>query len=265
MSTDLSGLSSAKLDNWYAVFAVNDNGQAKFKLVPYFRCFGVSGNVISLAAGGENTNLTPSATSYDANINSFQGCDVLVISQGGQLIPSVRKITANTATTITLNDAAGVSQLDYLLPAPAGFDDYHYLATAYYETPGEWRNIADSGSEVRARMVTVAECPASGAATAFKIRFGGLISPLAQGATINLSETISTDSSGTVSESLWHDSSNHDIWSCAQQKVTSGNLAFSDMADLTFSGEQAAWLNTGGSLGSTVVSRSILVYGWLEI
>lgn len=266
ITTQLAGLNASASDNWYAVFACSnpDDPNVSFRLVPYFRCSSLAGNVVTLGHGGENKNAAPATQTYDMATNAFAGVDCLVIQQGGIFSGRITTITANDTTTITLADGTGIAQLDFLLPAPPGFSEYHYLGTAYREAPGDWRNIADSGARVNSRMVNADEVLATGAASNAKIRFGGNISPLATGYIGSLSEALSTTSLGLVAETLAHDGSSHDIWRCLIDKDVSDNKNANFMVELSFSKEQAAWLNTSGTLAATVVSRTMLTYGWVE-
>lgn len=267
MSTQLAGLNTSELDNWYAVFACSNPGSAavSFRLVPYFRCLSRSGNVITLGHGGENRNASPVAQTYDMAANAFAGVECLVINQGLEFSGRTTTITANTTTTITLADGTGIAALDFLLPAPPGFSEYHYLGTAYWETPGEWRNIADSGAKVNARMVNMDEVGASGALTNAKVRLGGNISPLALGFVGRIVESLSTASTGAVSELISHDGANHGVFQFFLTKEATATVTGVEMIDgLCFSKEQAMWITSGGSLSGSVVSRGILCYGWIE-
>ena len=267
--TDLSGLTAPQLNCWYAVFFCGNPGDAagSFRLVPYFRALSRSGNVVTLARGGENQNITPAAETFVQPTNIWAGVDCLVINENGIFSGRTTKITANTQTTITVADASGIGPLDFLLPVPVGFASYHYLGTNYYESPGDWRNIADSGLRVNSYMATVAEVRATGDAANDKIRFGGNISPLATGYIGSLNETLSTESAGQVAETLAHDSGAHVIWRSFFDKDVTGptsNLSDNDMVDLSFSKEQACWHTTSGNLEATVAARSILTLGWYE-
>lgn len=268
ISSQLAGLTSGQFFNWYAVFACSNPGDAtvSYRLVPYFRCFSRSGNVVTLGHGGENQNVTPATVTYSMAANAFAGVDCLVIEQGEIFSGRTTTITASTATTITLADATGIGPLDFFLPAPPGFSEYHYLGTAFWEGPtGDWRNIADTGSVVKARMVTVAEVPATGALSNQKIRFGGHISPLATGISGRYNAVSSTASLGSFGETFAHDGGGHDIWQATQTKEATANCTCLAVADLTFSKEQAAWMTTIGTLAATVTSRTFLVYGWPEL
>lgn len=266
ISTDLSGLTAPELNCWYGVFFCANPGDAtgSFKLAPYFRALSRSGDAVTLARGGENQNVTPAAEIFVHPNNVWAGVECLVINQGGVWSGRRTTITANTDQTITLADATGIGPLDFILPAPVGFADYHYLGSGYYETPGEWRNIADSGTSVAARMINAAEVQSAGAAANVKIRFGGNISPLATGVTGSMNESLSTASTGSVAELLSHDSSNHDVWRMALFKDGTGAFNGNNMFTIPFSSEQALWHTTSGTLAGTVVSRSILTYGWFE-
>ena len=62
------------------------------------------------------------------------------------------KVTANTATSVTLDTIGAVGPKCFLLPAPAGWDHYRYCATFYVDT-AEVRNFFDAGAgPTRSRM-----------------------------------------------------------------------------------------------------------------
>jgi hypothetical protein len=268
ISTQLIAITSAQLDNWYGVFACanSEDATVSFRLVPFLRAFSRAGNVVTLGHGGENRNITPATATYTIATNAFAGADCLVIQHGGVFSGRRTTITANSTTTVTLADGTDIAQLDFLLPAPVGFDDYCYLGAAYYEAPGEWRNIADAGSTVQSRMVTVTEFPASGLATNAKIRFGGCISPLAVGYIGSINATISTASTGLLEERFAHDSSLHDIKRLLIDKDSASNLNYGGDVSLAFSKEQAAWFTVedSGGIGAGRVSATLLTYGWVE-
>lgn len=265
-ASDVAGLTGADDNNWYAVFAVatDDEDECRFVWVPYFRCYSVAGNVVTLGAGQENQNVTPATKTYSMADDAFNGVDCLVITEGGMVSRRVTTITDSDSTTITLADATGVAQLDFLLPAPPGADSYHYLGTFLYEPTNSVRNIADSGSTVQARMVNANEVTAAGAASNAKIRLGGNISPLAVGYIGSMNQSLSTGSTGNASESLSHDSSTHDVWRCNFYKDGTGAFSANAMAEVMFSKEQALWHTSGGSLSGAVVARTMLTYGWIE-
>lgn len=265
-STSVVGLTSADDQNWYAVFAVANDEEAtcRFVWVPYFRCFSIAGNVITLGRGDENQNITPATKTYTMGADAFAGAECLVITEGGQVSRRITTITSNTATTITLADATGIAQLDFILPAPPNEDSYHYLGSFLFESPNSIRNLADNGYEVRGRMVTLSEVQSSGAASNNKLRFGGMISPLATGVVGSLNESLSTASTGGVSETLAHDGSSHDIWRCLFYKEGTGAFGGNNMFTAVFSKEQALWHTTGGAISTAVVARTMLIYGWFE-
>ena len=268
ISAQLSGLTSPHSDSWYGVFACAnfDDATVSFRIVPFLRAFSRAGNVVTLGAGGENSNVTPAAATYDVTANAFAGADCLVINHAGEFAGRVTTITANTTTTVTLTDGSSIDQLDFFLPAPVGFDAYCYLGAAYYESPGEWRNLADTGYTVMSRMVNLVEYSASGLVTNTKIRFGGCISPLAVGFTGSINAAINTTSTGILEERFAHDSSLHDIKRLMVDKDSTSNFNYGGDVALSFSKEQAAWhtVEASGGIGGARTGATMLTYGWVE-
>ena len=166
---DLGCQTAKDVLNWYAVFACcnTNDANAALKIMPYFRISSVSGNVITLGNGGENSD--PSIIkNYNMNNNVFNNTDVLVITEklgtnnSNSFSGRVAKLTANTNYTLTIDDVGTLEQGDYLLPAPPGYSDYRYLGSFYVDS-AEVRNIADSGVNVATRGVNVTGLSISGA------------------------------------------------------------------------------------------------------
>lgn len=264
-ASDQGVLNTSKDGQWYAVFAVANATESvcRYVLMPFLRCYSVAGSVITLGDGAENKNITPATITYDIAVDALAGTRCMVITEGGNVSRRMTTITANTTTTITLDDVTGISQLDFILPVPPGVDEYHYLGSALRD-PGDWRNIADGLTDIRGRMVNAADCPASGAATNVEIRFGGNIPPLATGVVFSMIATASTASLGTVGEQIWHDASNHDIGRALIAKQATGNMSYEKEFQAPFSNRQSVYLTSTGSLSATNAGRAMLVYGWLE-
>ena len=262
-------LNTAKTDQWYAVFAVaNDEDEyVSFVLVPYLRCYSRAGKVITLATTKQGTNGSPATVTLDVNVDRLAGVDCLVIAEGGRMVGRTTKITANTATTVTLQDEGTITQLDTLLPAPPGYDHYHYLGTAYWETssPGDWRNIADGVYLVESYMGGNNLVPSSGAMTNQKILYGCDISPLATGVHFSFMCTYSGGNKGSMGHNIYHDGSNHAVWRRYLTRSSLDNTILEGMGTITFSGEQALWHSTGGSSDSSAITaRTVVTYGWIE-
>ena len=264
-TSDQGVLTAAQPSEWNSIWAVANRTESvcRYVLMPFFRCYSVSGLDITLGAGGENKNITPATATYSIGVDALAGTQCMVVTEGGVVSRRMATITANTTTTITLDDATGITQLDFIMPVPPGVDEYHYLGSALRDA-ADWRNIADGVSEIRARMVNAADCPASGAATAAEVRFGGNIPPLATGVIFSLVSTASTASLGTFGEQVWHDSSSHDIGRVSVAKEAAANKVYEKEFSAPFSKKQSIYLNSTGTLAATNAGRAMLVYGWME-
>lgn len=262
---DLGVETTRKLENWYAAFTCANvtDAACKFKLMPYLRVASVSASVLTLGEAGERKTLPLTATTYAWAADALNGVDCLVISEGGNFSGRVATITDSTDGTVTLDDVTGITDGDFLLPAPPGFTEYAWLCDHYMDT-AEWRNIADDGRSVLATMVDHVSFPASGeVATATEYSLAGYISPLATAAVVRLNCTLSTTSLGNFTEKFWHDSSSHEIWGQYTQKEEAGNMGVQySQIHANFSKKQSVWYITGGGLDTAVVSRTMNVRGW---
>jgi hypothetical protein len=270
---DLGAESTAKADNWYAVFACANDGDTDvtYKLMPFIRVGSVSGSVCTLNYGGENSHtITP--ISYSWGVNSLADVECLVINEGSdnRFSGRVTTITANTTTTVTLDTVGSVDAYDYLLPAPPNFDHYCYLGTFYNDVASAPTNIADSGSLVMAYMSSNQDpnWVAAGAVAGppgNKIMWGGYISPLASGLLMRSTTSTSTSAGGTININFSHDSSNHVIAIQDYYKeVAATSSTQIDFLNLTFSTSQQMYFWTAGSLVAQRILGQIRVQGWIE-
>lgn len=154
------GMTSVKSENWYAAFAVANEGDDSptFKIAPFLFVKSVVGNVCTLGKCGEvsDVNVIDNAI-YSWPPNSLAGADVLVVNEvflSGVPTWSMRiaKATGNTASTLSLDNIGSVGPKCFLLPAPSGWEHYRYCTSFYFDT-AEVRNIFDcGGGPVRCRM-----------------------------------------------------------------------------------------------------------------
>jgi hypothetical protein len=119
-TTDLAFEATPHYENWYAVFALANDGDsvATMKHVPFFRAASVSTNVITLAQGGESDGDTVTATTYNIATNALVGAEVLIIQEGRQFSGKTTTVTANTNSTITVANASSMGANDFLLFPP---------------------------------------------------------------------------------------------------------------------------------------------------
>jgi hypothetical protein len=273
-ASDLGAESAVKVENWYGIFAcADDGGTIAYKLMPFLRVGSIASDVVTLNAAGEGVHTTSAATYSWSSTDNLAGTDCLIInetinSRANSFSGRVTTITANTSTTVTLSDEGTVAALDFLLPAPPGYDHYVYLGSFYYDT-AEVRNIADTGSAVKAKMINSADpnYSASGSiASAVQLRWGGYICPLATAAIVKDTFSLSTASLGQCATAFWHDSGSHEIeQTFTQKEATATTTHVSDNITLPFGFDQSSYYLTFGSLDSSRASGSIEIKGWIEI
>ncbi len=267
LSTDLAHESAVKVSNWYAIFALANNGDATcvLKLMPFFTVKSVAGLVVSLGQNGAGGTPGTAAT-YTLTTDALIGSQVLLIEEANLFSGRVVNCTANGTGSVTLNNVGGLAVGDRILCAPV-WDNYAYLGSFYVDAAGEPKNIADEGHRVGALMdYAVAGVTASSEVTpAAEIVLRSYVSPLATAAVLSVTQTISTASTGDYAEYFWHDSSSHEIERTYMTKEGTINLGVDRGAVvIPFSEQQSFYYSTAGSLDTAIVSRSMAVRGWFE-
>lgn len=269
-TSDLAFETSYHAANWYGTFAASNEGDitATFKQVPFFRAGSLAGNVITLAEGGETNGDTITTTTYTMSTNDLVGCEVLIIQENKQFSGKTTTVTANTNGTVTVADAGSMAAGDFFLVSPPSYDNYCYMGSWYCDTTGgEPRNMADALQEVNSYGINIPSVPSAGEiATATRYPLAGLVSPLSTGYIFSLTFSLSTASLGTVAHYIWHDASNHQTFNNYVTKYSTITETYVEATNrVMFSGEQAIWLSTGGSLDTAVSSRTIRTLGWVEM
>lgn len=256
---------------WYAAFACADDGdsEAVFKLMPYFKVGSVAGSVVTLNISGEASR-TVSAKSHTMPTNGLVGAECLVItetlnSRENAFSHRLTTVTANTGTTITLDDVGSMDEFDYFLVAPPGFDHYRYLGSFYIDS-SEVRNIADTGTIVHSRGSTNSNASINGliGASGVDMFCDGYISPLAAGMLIQWSEALSTSETGRA-YSTWGMDYLHDSVSVSWAKTSTA----ADAVDLhggivPFIFQPMVNFRSAGALNTANNNRSMKMYGWIE-
>lgn len=260
--------SQPKEVRWYAVFAgVTDVGQqtAEFTQMPYFRVLSRSGSVVTLGTYAETTADNVLAESYNFT-RSLVGADVLIISENGDFAGRTTKVTANTNSTITLADAGVLKKGDRFLVSPPGMVDYVYCGSHIIDNLlGESRNRAGGSLMVGTSSSSIQDLPKTGEIPSYtRFSLEGLVSPLATGCKITLTYTCSTASVGEILHQFSHDSSNHVVATRHDTKTLNTTQTFSGEVEFEFSGEQAVFINTLGSLGTTIIGRTTRVRRYVE-
>ena len=277
--TDLGAEGTAHLNGWYAVFACANDGDASpvFKLMPCLRVGSVVGSQATLCSSAEAIHVnTPTNYSWNAS-NNLNDVDCLVINETvsgrtNAFSGRVTKITANTLSTVTLAGIGAVGAFDWLLPAPPGFSHYCYQCMFYYESPGDVRNIADSGSLVKAKLVNSADpnYSANGQvgtiASPVNIRFGGYISPLATAVVVKETSSFSTASIGTYAAYFDIDGSMHIVQTAYFTKEgLATETQVMDNITIPFCFKQSFYYSNAGTLVSVRVGGTLEITGWIEV
>lgn len=271
--SDLGAEATAEVNNWYAVFACADDGDANvtYKLMPFIRVGSVAGSVCTLNYGGENSHTITPAT-YTWGANSLADVECLVINEGSdnRFSGRVTTITANTTTTVTLNGIGSVGAYDYLLPAPPGFDHYCYLGSFYNDVASAPYNIADNGVMAMSYM-SANQDPnwVAGGAVAGppgnKVMWGGYVSPLAGGIIMRSALSTSTSAGGDIYTNFSHDSSDHVIGIHSYYKdafpSSSTQIVF---LNINFSIGQFMYYWVTGPLAAQRILGQIRAQGWIE-
>jgi hypothetical protein len=266
----LGGMTAKTNENWYAIFACANTGDATatLKMMPFLRAGVVAGSSIGLVKGGEGLTPPDVAQTYAwTSANNLVGVDLLVITEAGGFSGRVTKITANSASSISVQTIGSIANHDTFLPAPPGYDHYVYLGSFYFDTL-EVRNIYDSGTLVKTKGIyTVYPNTASGAypyPNFVEIDGSGYISPLATAIVLDSSCVLSTASTGEYVEYFAGDGSLHIVQSGYVFKDNGGNMSvvFSNV-QVPFLYPQKFWYANGG-LAASRINGQFNVTGWIE-
>lgn len=287
MPTDLAhGMTASTLNNWYATFAVANDGDAtaSFKIAPFLFVKSVAGSVCTLGRCGEVTdvNIIDNAT-YTWADNALAGTDILVLNEvflSGT--PSwtmrVAKVTANTEGTVTLDNIGSVGPKCMLLPAPAGWVHYRYCASFYLDT-AEVRNMFDGGGgPVRCRMAGTNVVYAHGnngvnstyldgvvPSGTKRIDLTRFIPPLATGVYLQSGYQLASSSFPMRADMFFDmDGSIHTPEVHTFQKDSAEVNAVPLTVFLTFKGGQFYMPSTGGTNASVIARVNQTVTGWFE-
>jgi len=157
LSADLEYESSYKTKEWYAVFAVADDGDANaiFKIVPFLQVKSVAGSVVTLnevyGADGSPKRILEDTT-YNWSDDALNDAECLVITEtiddrANSWSGRKTTITDSTNSTVTLNSAGTLDKFDWILPAPKSKSNYVYLGSLYVDS-AEVLNFADGNGIV---------------------------------------------------------------------------------------------------------------------
>lgn len=265
----LGAMSSARVENWYAIFACANAGDAaaQIQLMPYLRVGSVAGNVVTLNKAGEGIHTVIAAAYSWTSTNNLAGCECLIISEGGGWSGRVATITANDSGSVTLSSAGSLAFGDFILPSPVSKAHYVYLASFYFDT-AEVRNIYDSGSVVKSKMIylmspniSTGSFPTPGQ----NMTCGGYICPLATAIILDPSGVLSTASTGTIAEYYDPDGGSHVVHTGYFDKAstTSSTYVFGNV-QVPFLYHQTFNYRNAGSLVASRISGQLNVTGWIE-
>lgn len=260
---------------WYAIFANANDGDSSpsFVAMPFLRVGSVLGSVITLNSTQENVT-TVVAQDYTWTVNALANVEALIINEtiSGRINSfSGREttVTANTAGAITLDTIGSVDFGDWILLAPNDKDHYRYCGSFLYENSGgsteEVRNIADTGSEVKAKMVNNLSAPVGSQVSSVRIPFGGMISPLASAAIAKETSSFSTATVGAYASRYDTDSSAHTIATTFETKEAAATMTVvADGIVLPFSFSQDTFYLNFGNLAALRSGGTLEVQGWIE-
>lgn len=271
-NTDISVINTPHINNWYGVFAVANasSTNAVLKMAPFFRVQSVAGSVITFGGAGEAQDYA-SAYTYDVPTpNNAVGVDVLVVSETINSVQNyysgrLTTVTANTATTLTLASIGTIAAGDWVIVAPPGFTDYCYLSSLYND--GATRNFADSGSIVKTRSIQIPTgATLDGALSASGVQFivAGIVPPLATGAVLEVTQSLSTASTGDFLYRMQIDAT-HDYHVTYQRKdntITATYVEGGVICPFAYAGQRVI-MTSGGALEGSA-TRQVQVRGWIE-
>jgi hypothetical protein len=264
----LGGMTAKTNENWYAIFACANAGDstATLKMMPFLRAGVVAGSSIGLIKAGEGQTSDVTQTYAWTTTNNLVGTDILAITESGAFSGRVTQITANSVSSITVSTIGSIANHDTFLPAPPGYTYYVYLGSFYMDT-AEVRNIYDSGTLVKAKMIyTLYPNTTTGSfASPVYVDCTGYIAPLATAVVFDSSLTLSTASTGDYAEYFAGDTSGHTVQSEYSQKSNTSNLTieYSNIQVPFLYPQQFAYSN-GGSLSAQRVSGQFNITGWFE-
>jgi hypothetical protein len=261
---------------WYAIFANANDGELSpsFVAMPFLRVGSVSVSTITLNSTQENvTTVIPQNYSW-AN-NTLINVEALVINEqisGRDNSFSGREtfVTANTSGTITLDAIGSIGFGDWILLAPDNKDHYRYCGSFLYEDAGggmeEVRNIADTSTMVKAKMVDNLSAPTGSQVSTLRIPFGGMISPLAGAVIAKETSSFSTVSTGNYASTYDSDSSNHPVTTTYGEKVTTATATMiEDGLIIPFSFSQDSFYLNFGPLAAIRSGGKLEIQGWIEV
>ena len=229
---------SDQVESWYAIFAVanTEDTHVSFRMVPYIRVNSVDGLLgrIYMGDGAEMvddmdgngfTISFPTISDPAFASNQYVGSDLLIISEAepnGAIPPQdtlrhkfsgrVAPIIESTSGYIGIPaaDMGNINTGDFVLPSPRNIDHYRYLGTVYFEaapngTDPSLRNIADTGSIVKAKMTNAATTNELHGADERIVNLRSYISPLATGVIFDHQTLVNTSSTGQLAHTYYSD------------------------------------------------------------
>jgi hypothetical protein len=267
---DLGGMTAKTDENWYAIFACANDGDAEatLKMMPFLRALSVSGSTINLSQFKEGMVSLVAQTYAWTTPNNLAGTDLLVIKENGGFSGRVTTMTSNSSGAIAVDSIGSIVPTDTFLPAPPGFDHYVYLGSFYFDT-AEVRNIYDSGTLVKSKGIyTLYPNTSTGSfpyPTFTTVDCTGYIAPLATAVVLDSSCVLSTASAGTYAEYFAGDGNNHVVQSTYIQKDNSGNLTVVfDNVQVPFLYPQTFAYANAGTLSAARISGQFRITGWFE-
>lgn len=259
-NSQLTGITIPSLDAtydtlWVAAFAVPSApavGAIQFQ--PFLKLTSWSAGVASFdsRAGTMTTN-------------AYAGCSALVCHENGAFSWSTTTVVSNTTNSVTLANAGlSLAAGDYILLSPPGYSAFGYMVSLLLDysvgaADGfEWRNFATAA----ARTNSYGGNPFGNitSTTYTELDFRGHVSPLATGVVGSIQAyRLAADGQGAYLY-LGHDSANHVIASCGQDRTSAYGDGQSANFAATFGAKQSLWAKVDDA--STV--GNVVLYGWTE-
>lgn len=270
---DLGAETVASASTWYAVFAVANEGDdtCSFKVMPFIR-LGVplSANVYPTVEAGVNSHEAAEAKPHSWGVG-IDGAECLVVTSNQRYAGAgkVTTVISSDSLKIEFSDSHNMTQGDFVLPAPLGFDFYRYCGCYYNDEASAVTNIADDGYYVGSRGSNLTQLQSNGfdvgAVDSVKIRPLGNISPLACAVNVTSESAFTYSRVGTFYESLQTDGGLHTVAQSADHKeVTAGTIVISNTFKVTFGLYASYYYTNAGSLNTYRTLGKHLPWGYYE-
>ena len=256
-------------ENWYGVFAAANrtDGTVRFVMTPFLRVGSVNGNLITFMKGGEGVKDISSQQTYNWKM-VLKGTKLLVISEtidnrANAFSGRITEVLDNSSSSMNIESVGSIGPMDYLLIAPPGYECFRYLGSFYMDTE-EVRNLADTGTLVKAKMINLGVTEYLSGAGSRELRIGGYVSPLATAVVLDTTTYLQTTSGGDVAHYYGIDHT-HIVQSTYYKKsVSTTDVVVDSGITIPFMFSQTVFFNAGGTLANNRDYVVFSVTGWIE-